>query len=110
MPRYNSRAARGELALDELCRSLVTDLSEIARVAEESTATADVGASVVSAFAAAPRNTEARRVRLADAFQRLDGHPTWWGNGNHGQGWHSVLRRTRNSPEHGRALFALWSS
>lgn len=109
MNRSNSRAVKGELALDNLCRELVASLTGVARVAVASTPAADVGASVVSVFSTAPHRTEAQRLRLADAFQRLDDHPTWWGSGNHCQDWHAVLRQTRNSHAHGPALYALWS-
>jgi hypothetical protein len=109
MARYNGRSVRGELALDNVCRDLVARLTEVARVATDKTAQTDEGASVISVFSALPRRTEAQRIRLGEAFRRLDDHPAWWGTGSHCQAWHALLRRTRNNPESGEALFALWS-
>lgn len=45
-------------------------------------------------------------VRKCDAFWLLDNEPGRYGANYFG--WHSLLRRTRNHPTHGKALFALF--
>jgi uncharacterized phage protein gp47/JayE len=89
-----------ETKLDALCRELVLCLQALPADADSS--------AVVTLLTAVPHNTETRRRMLADAFQTLDEKPHWFGNGMHCQNWHAALRRTRNSPVHGPAMFALW--
>lgn len=97
-----------ERALDVLCRELVARLGEIGAEVAKGVEYGGIAARVVAAFEAQPHNTERQRRLLADAFQRLDERPTWYGNGNHCQGWHSVLRIARNSSRV-HDLFTLWS-
>ena len=92
-----------ETEVETLCRVLVQALSSLA----------DIGAgcdAVVALFEAQPRDTPQRRSDLGNAFLRLDARPHWFGNGSHCQDWHALLRRTRNSPDHGPALLAAWSN
>jgi len=108
MSRYRSDTLR-ERALDKVCLTLVDRLKEVARVADANTSHADIAASVVSVFASMPHGTELQRSTLADAFQRLDEKPSWYGDYRFTQPWHSCLRITRNSNEFGPKLFALWN-
>lgn len=56
-------------------------------------------ADVVAVFAA----MKAPRAMRCDAFWALDNDPRRWGLDT---SWHSLLRRTRNHPVHGPAMFA----
>lgn len=104
-----STDTKRERALDQLCRTLVGRLEEVARVAAPGTPQDDIASAVVSVFASVPHNTVLRRRELGDAFQRLDERPSWYGNGQHSQQWHSCLRITRNHRTACHELFALWS-
>jgi hypothetical protein len=88
--------------LDALCRSLVASLTELAGKPDATPP------AVVALLSQTPRNTDTRRRLLADAFIMLDEKPHRFGNGQHCQAWHALLRGTRNHPTHGPAMFALW--
>lgn len=91
-----------DTALHSLCRALVLSLQGLATQGADS-------AAVVATFDALPHNTDTRRRMLGDAFSLLDEQPHRFGNGMHCQDWHALLRRTRNSREHGPAMFRVWS-
>lgn len=82
----------------------LTRVNKTARLIALRLETAESPQDVLEAFIAMRTEHRISPAVLGDAYYMLDTHPDRYRGS-----WHGLLRATRNTPEFGEQLFALWA-